>query len=983
MGGSRWVAVAVALAMGVWTGGCERPASHQARTGFAARPELLEFGASALGRTKAMKLRLANQGRASYRVEGARSSLPNVSIPPFEPFTLSAGAEQEIEVRFTPDVEGDVQGQLEVLTDASGESVAQVPVTGRGVKALVEVPETALDFGNVSLGLVEMREVTVRNPSDVESPLVVSVHGSDADQFSAGAELPSVLAPHETRKVPVAFSPVRLGPAQAAVHVTVCEGCEPAVVTLAGTGVASMLEVTPLRVDFGRVAVGATAEARITVRNQGAEALSYKGAALLEDPSGVFKVVSAPVLSNDLLPPGAVAEVRVSFTPVATGRVRDGRVEVAVRKPDTTSPGPKVSLAGEGGASCVEVTPARLDFGAVAFGMTATRDVTVHNHCRDEAAVTGLALTTRTGGYFTLAQPPASLPVAPGSSVKVGLTFSPRVGLTGESGGQLTVTTSHAGATATDGVELAGEGRAFPPCEYVLPPSLDFGQVPVGSKVALGVTLRNTGTQACYLSALQLASGSDGTFQAEPVGHRVLAPGKKATLVVRFQPDVEGAFQGLAEGWVSHPTLGHPLVSLSGRGVQGCFSVQPTTVDFGLSRLSCGARTREFMAYNDCPGDVKVTGMTLVQPGPEFAVSGPLPATLPAGARVKLTAKYTPREEGDDAATVRFTLADGTVYNAGLLARALSKTDQTDRFFQEAEAKVDVLFVIDNSGSMMEEQQSLGANFSAFLSAATAAHVDYRIGVTTTGLDPSPGGWSECPGGALGGENGRLFPVDGSSPRIITPETPHAAQVFATNTQVGVCHWNEQGLDAAWRALSDPLLYNLDDPRTPQSADGNGGFLRQDAKLAIIALSDEEDFSSQPVAFYETYFLALKGNDPAKVTFNAVVGPEDLSTCPTSSSSGTRYMALAQKLGGVVDSICTPNWAASLEKLSESAFGPNRNFPLTQKPADAGALTVRVDGAPVADGWTYDARTNAVIFDRQRAPMPGALVEVTYPLGCP
>ncbi|MFP2898303.1 hypothetical protein [Corallococcus sp. 4LFB] len=139
MRGLRWLVLAVAVGTA-----CERPTSQQARTGFAARPELLEFGAAAVGRTKAMKLRLANQGRASYRVEGARSSLPNVSVPAFEPFTLTAGAEHEIEVRFTPDVEGAVQGQLELLTDASGGAAAQVPVSGRGVKALVEVPESAL-----------------------------------------------------------------------------------------------------------------------------------------------------------------------------------------------------------------------------------------------------------------------------------------------------------------------------------------------------------------------------------------------------------------------------------------------------------------------------------------------------------------------------------------------------------------------------------------------------------------------------------------------------------------------------------------------------------------------------------------------------------------------------------------------------------------------------------------------------------------------
>jgi hypothetical protein len=295
---------------------------------------------------------------------------------------------------------------------------------------------------------------------------------------------------------------------------------------------------------------------------------------------------------------------------------------------------------------------------------------------------------------------------------------------------------------------------------------------------------------------------------------------------------------------------------------------------------------------------------------------------------------------------------------------------------------VDVLFVVDNSGSMMEEQQSLGSNFAAFLTAANAAGVDYHIGVTTTGLETSPGGWSVCPGGAEGGENGRLFPVNGTSPRVITPQTPNAAGVFANNTHVGVCHWNEQGLDAAYRALSDPLLHSMDDPRTPQASDGNGGFLRQDARLAIIFLSDEEDFSSQPVSFYETYFRSLKDNEPGKLSISAIVGPLDLSTCPTASSSGGRYIQLAQATAGVVESICTPNWAESLKKLSDTTFGPKRSFPLSEVPADPAQISVHVDGVAVTSGWQYVAATNAVLFEVGAAPPPGAYIEITYPLGC-
>ncbi len=47
---------------------------------------------------------------------------------------------------------------------------------------------------------------------------------------------------------------------------------------------------------------------------------------------------------------------------------------------------------------------------------------------------------------------------------------------------------------------------------------------------------------------------------------------------------------------------------------------------------------------------------------------------------------------------------------------------------------VDILFVIDNSGSMAEEQATLAANFSAFIDVLEAPNVDanYRIAITTT-----------------------------------------------------------------------------------------------------------------------------------------------------------------------------------------------------------------------------------------------------------
>ncbi|HYI01658.1 choice-of-anchor D domain-containing protein [Hyalangium sp.] len=988
MWGWRWLVLAAWACVAVATGGCDRQGSsgRGARAAFAARPEVLEFGPAAVGSTKTVKLRLANGGRAPVRIEAALSSVPNVEVPPFEPFSLSSGGESELEVRFKPEVEGAVQGVVEIFTDAdSGEKGSQVSFSGQGVKALIEVKSPALDYGNVQLDTVEVRDLVLHNPTSVDSLLRLEVVGTDADQFSSSlASKDMVLQAGTDLTIPMAFKPNRLGSAMAEVRVAVCEGCEPASVALTGTGVASQLEISPVRVDFGRVAVGATAEERIVVRNLGSEPMSYTGASIVSDASGTFRVVSAPGAQGGTLKPGDAAEIRVAFTPVAQGRVPEGRVEIQVRATGSTAPGPKVALVGEGGSSCIAVQPRMIDFGEVAEGMSATRQVEVINRCRTQVLLSDLRIDTQKGGFFTLAQAPASQPIDPGKSAPVGITFTPRSGA-GEGMGVLGVTVRQGSAASTEGVVLKGLGKVFPPCQYALTPeTLDFGRVPVGSEVSLGVSLRNTGSTACFLSSLQLAAGSDGVFSSTKVESRLVLPGQRATLLVRFKPDAEAPFGGLVEGWVNHPSSGHPTVVVQGEGVQGCFSLQPTHVEFGLTKLTCEPRTRDLLAYNRCAGPITVQGMLLERDSEEIEVSdGPdFPVTIQPGQHFRLHTRYEPTDEGEDLAALRFDLGEGSLYTASLIGRASATAQQVDSFLQEAGAQVDVLFVVDNSGSMMEEQQSLGANFAAFMTAATASGVDYHIGVTTTGLDVSSGGWSQCPGGAEGGENGRLFPVNGSTPRIITPRTPNASAVFASNTHVGVCHWNEQGLEAAYRALSDPLLHSLDDPRTAQAGDGNGGFLREDARLAIIFVTDEEDFSTQPVSFYETYFKSLKDNDAAKLSISAIAGPQDLASCSTASSSGTRYIQLANATGGVVESICTPNWAESLKKLSDSAFGPKRHFPLSDEPADPAQITVRINGVDVTTGWHYEPSNSTIVFDLGAAPPPGSYIEVTYPLGC-
>jgi Flagellar-associated PapD-like len=977
MQGTRGWAVAAGVMLAF---GCADRELGKGKGAVDAFPEQLDFGPVALGQDRVLEVRLTNTGRVPYQLRTIASSVPNVAVEDFQAGVLAAGQSSRFRVRFAPAIEGRVTGALAVATEDGGE--LSLPLDGQGVRALVEVKPQEIDFGQVDIDTVRVENVSVSNPSAVATTVRFSIEGEDADQFSssfAGTEL--TLQPGEHQAIPIAFRPVRMGLASAQLSIDRCSGCTPAAVSLVGEGLLGNLNVFPTRLNFGRVALGAQSRLSVTLSNDGNKRVLIKEISLRNNPAGVFALSRIPTLPLD---PGHFTPITfdVTFAPTAAGPAR-AALEILVVS-DNSERIVKFPVLGEGGASCVKVLPAEIDFQMVPEGMSATRTADVLNLCSYDVTVLEATPVSTLNGYFSLAQQPAAMVVPAGKVTPIRVTYTPRAGTT-QAEGHLLVRIAERNSTSAAEVRLKGASRSFAPCEWrLVPTALDFGSVPVGAVATLGVALENVGKEQCFVGTMQLGSGTDPAFFAHATTSLLLDPGQKLLLQIEFKPGSVGDFAGLVEAWVNHPTNNHPLATITGRGVQGCFALQPTTVDFGVTKLSCGPKTRGVIGVNNCSAPVTISDVRLEgQATTDFALTTlpGLPMVLHPGRQVGFSLSYEPADESMDSAALRVT-ADGVSYTAGMVGLGLTQPTRTDSFVQDPQAKVDVLFVIDNSGSMMEEQQNLGQNFAAFLSAAQAQMVDYQIAVTTTGIEASTGGWSVCPGGVSGGEAGRLFPVTGASPRLITRTTPNAAQHFANNVNVGWCHWNEQGLEAAYRALSPPLVNSSDDSRTPLPNDGNAGFLRPDAKLALVFVSDEEDASSRQVSFYETFFKGLKGNDPTLLSISAIVGPSVLSSCPTASSSGNRYISLAHATGGVVENICTPDWAKSLQNLSSSAFGPRRRFRLSETPSDPAQITVKVNGMPIYGTWTYDAASRTVTFDENAAPGPGALIQITYPLGC-
>jgi len=248
-------------------------------------------------------------------------------------------------------------------------------------------------------------------------------------------------------------------------------------------------------------------------------------------------------------------------------------------------------------------------------------------------------------------------------------------------------------------------------------------------------------------------------------------------------------------------------------------------------------------------------------------------------------------------------------------------------------AAADILFVIDNSGSMVGEQLQLGGSFGAFTSEIEDAFGDdYRIAVVTTGVE-SPG----CPpcGGTYPsscmnetGESGRFqnrlghndgtildpnfsFTTDPNCPAVMSAAQKSCFYDTASERGIALVGTNGCGYE---RGL-EPVRLALSELQAGQP------FLRENATLAIIIVSDEEDcgrvgdvtegisnvggdicyYSSNgrdpeertnepdtgkpyeltPIDYYYNEFMKLKGNQVGMVKFAAIVGvtdPEDPST---------------------------------------------------------------------------------------------------------
>ena len=970
------------------------------------------------------------------------------------PLRAEPGADLVLRLSFAPGEVGARQAELQLHSNASDFPLLLVKLAGQGVTPEIQVcvsdcqgaeesaacgqagelcnddagPEgLVVDFGDTTTDAPLGREVVIRNLGDQALAVSdLSLQGTDSAQFAfqvTQGTLPGEIAAGSEALVVVTYAPRTGGEHQARLQVISNDVNEREVaVILAGRALAPRVCPEPLAVDFGTVAVGEPQRKSFSITNCGLLELQLENVALNSNSSPDFALVDLPAFPQALAP-GASVDIEVEYSPAESGSDAGG-VDIFSNDP-ASDPNSHltgtVSLSGNGMIrECqIQPIPYALAFGGVVQNTSDTLVLTLSNQGNDSCRFDGAEIVENSadGEFSIVSAPPAGTTFEPGDVImpEIVIQYAP-VGL-GVDRGRLKIS-----GNDKDGpelfVDLSGEGVETATCDLVVQPtSLRFGTVKLNTTQSQVITLINQGNADCTVTAPEYIPStlfpSDFTITRAPNGPFTVArrgrPGDHQEIEVTFAPSrlelhagriwlhtdddpdlVVGQGTCFRPGMPPvYPDIGDMCINLSGFSAESDIEVVPSEIDFGVVTVGCNSPEMAVRVYNLGTIDLNITAIYLEDPADrnfEIMAAPATPHVLAGGGSFEVRLRYHPQDTNAHRTNLYL---ESDASNLQLLAvplfgRGTNISDQTDLFHQPDQVKSDVLFVVDNSGSMGWVQAELADNFSSFINWAQTLDVDYHIGVIATEVND--------PETDIGDPSRDVYPgvliQTDSSPKIITNQTPDAAGAFAKNVKVGTCCSDEQeaGLQAAWMALSQPLV---EDPAA------NLGFLREDAKLYIICVSDEQDQSKGNPDFYVDFFSSLKGfRNTEMMKVSAIVMPDPIpSGCGADSSTpGTRYIEVAQRTGGIFESLCTGDWASSLSALGIDAFAAIREFPLS-RPADAGTITVEVNGNPVpqascndcdacTDGWVYYPDTNSVCFGADYVPDKGDRIEISYTAAC-
>ena len=156
---------------------------------------------------------------------------------------------------------------------------------------------------------------------------------------------------------------------------------------------------------------------------------------------------------------------------------------------------------------------------------------------------------------------------------------------------------------------------------------------------------------------------------------------------------------------------------MSGNGTQPDIDVIPGEIDFGLVTVGCCSAWREVTIYNSGDGALDINSLGLLgSSAPGFEATQPSNMNIAPGESSTFEVRFCASEVGAASGVVQIESTDDNeeVFAVPVSGEGTLDDQGDDSFTQPLRPKVDVLWAVDDSGSMSEEQNSLGHKLQRF-----------------------------------------------------------------------------------------------------------------------------------------------------------------------------------------------------------------------------------------------------------------------------
>ncbi len=821
---------------------------------------------------------------------------------------------------------------------------------------------------------------------------------------------------------------------------------------LTAKGIAPKICVEPANYTFPTTTVGQKSTGQIKITSCGTKDLILSSIELLNNTEADFGYEGIGQNLPVTLAPGQSVNANVYYQPKSckdTDSPDLAQLKLTANDPALSQGIGYVRMYGDcqTAPECkIQLDPVFLDFGNVLQNSSKEAPFNVMNIGNADCDITSIGglssnkfaiskvVEENKTGQQTNVSSPYAFKIPPGEKgiVTVKFTSDNNLGTFTD-----TATISYAGGSSKINMKATVIQKGT--CQFTVTPSsaLNFGNVAKGACSTKSILMENKGADICTINTVKkgqltgpwfsLAKNYNGTTvdigNFTKIESKCCPTGTGSAPNFMGIPDTFGTYNYLYIGTnaSNQPTCNMEsspgwCVKLQCTGVNSRLDVLPNPIDFGIVTYGCNSQEIVVKLYNNGTAQLTVGPDISASPASFIITSKPANATtIQPNTSIIIKIKYRPSiQSGVETGKLRIQTdapnANNGYVEVPLRGEATPDKYVTDTFKQSDKPIVDVLWCVDNSGSMGDEQSMLAGNFPKFSNYATVKDpvtgdykIDFNIGVITSEInDPEKvNGVMNYPG-VLYAKSGypkiiANYPPNPHDPAY-DPVTTDFNKAFAANATVGTCCSDEQEacLEATKMALSDPII---SDPQ------GNKGFLRNTntkfSKLALIMMSDEEDQSPAGVDYYVDFFKQIKGvRNTDLLSANIICGldrhgtisnPPNAADCgDTTNGNGAyaadRYLDFWKKIGnGRAYSICDTTWGDKMSELGIDVWTAQVEYYLS-RPADPNTIKVTVNGNNVnkdpVNGYQYDPDHNSIYFGANAVPPKGATIVVTYEAQC-